>query len=136
MTNTASHVVKAIDAARPVGAGAAIITLSTVTPQPIEWLWRPHFALGKLSVLAGHPGLGKSLVTMDMAAHVSTGRKSIDGSACPKGSVVLVSGEDDPGDTLRPRLDAAGADVTKVHYLRAVYDMEGERGLPWPTCQH
>lgn len=55
--------------------------------------------------------------------------KWVDGSSCPKGSVVLVSGEDDPGDTLRPRLDAAGADVTKVHYLRAVYDMEGERGF-------
>lgn len=75
MTNSASHVAKAIDDARPIGAGAAIITLASVMPQPIEWLWRPHFALGKLSVLAGHPGLGKSLVTMDMAAHVSTGRE-------------------------------------------------------------
>ncbi|RAO75793.1 AAA family ATPase [Dyella jiangningensis] len=129
MTNNASQVVKAIDEARRAVVGASIIPLATVSPQPIEWLWRPHFALGKLSVLAGHPGLGKSLVTMDMAAHVSTGRKWVDGSHCPKGSVVLVSGEDDPGDTLRPRLDAAGADVNKVYYLKAVCDMEGERGF-------
>lgn len=129
MSNPTSPVAQAIEAAKPPRIGASIITLASVTPQPIQWLWRPHFALGKLSVLAGHPGLGKSLVTMDLAAHVSTGRKWVDGSPCPLGSVVLVSGEDDPGDTLRPRLDAAGADVSRVHYLRAVYDMEGERGF-------
>jgi putative DNA primase/helicase len=127
--STVSAIAQAIEDAKPTTAGASIITLANVQPQPIQWLWRPHFALGKLSVLAGHPGLGKSLVTMDLAAHVSTGRKWIDGSPCPKGSVVLVSGEDDPGDTLRPRLDAAGADVQRVHYLRAVYDLEGERGF-------
>ncbi|BDU22039.1 AAA family ATPase [Dyella sp. GSA-30] len=129
MSNSRSPIAAAIEAATPVGVGASIITLATVSPQPIQWLWRPHFALGKLSVLAGHPGLGKSLVTMDVAAHVSTGRRWIDGSPCPQGSVVLVSGEDDPGDTLRPRLDAAGADVNRVHYLRSVYDLEGERGF-------
>lgn len=119
----------ASDTANPASASAAVVTLSSVMPKPVQWLWRPHFALGKLSVLAGHPGLGKSLVTMDLAAHVSTGSDWVDGTPCPKGSVVLVSGEDDPGDTLRPRLDAAGADVHRIHYLRAVYDQHGERGF-------
>jgi hypothetical protein len=131
-----SSIAQVVDAARPVGVGASIITLASVSPQPIQWLWRPHFALGKLSVLAGHPGLGKSLVTMDLAAHVSTGRKWVDGSPCPHGSVVLVSGEDDPGDTLRPRLDAAGADVNRIHYLRAVHDLEGERGFTLADVPH
>jgi putative DNA primase/helicase len=129
VTNFISSIARAADSTKPIGVGASVITLASVTPKPIEWLWRPHFALGKLSVLAGHPGLGKSLVTMDLAAHVSKGLDWIDGSPCPKGSVVLVSGEDDPGDTLRPRLDAAGADVTRVHYLRAVFDADGERGF-------
>lgn len=110
-------------------AGASVITLANVAPRPVQWLWHPHFALGKLSVLAGNPGLGKSLVTMDMAARVSTGRDWIDGSPCPSGAVVLVSGEDDPSDTLRPRLDAAGANVNRIHYLRGVFDRGGERAF-------
>ena len=59
-------------------------------------------------------------MTTDMAARVTTGTPWPDGSDCPKGSVILVSAEDDPGDTIRPRLDAHQADCRKVHHLPAV----------------
>jgi hypothetical protein len=114
---------------RPVSV-ARTIKMSEVSPLPIEWLWRYRIALGKLTVVAGDPGLGKSMLTTAcFAAHVTTGRAWPDGSACPIGSVVIVSGEDDPGDTIRPRLDIAGADVERVHYLQCLEDEDGERSF-------
>ncbi|MDB5973469.1 MAG: hypothetical protein JWR07_229 [Nevskia sp.] len=92
-----------------------------VKPEPIRWLWPGRIALGKLTLIAGDPGLGKSMLTACMAAHVTCGLAwPVDGSECPRGSVLLVSGEDDPGDTIRPRLDAAGADAGRVHILKSV----------------
>jgi hypothetical protein len=70
--------------------------------------------------VVGRPGSGKSFATLDMAAHVSTGTSWPDGSACPRGSVLLISAEDDPSDTIRPRLDAGNADANKIHLVSAV----------------
>lgn len=95
------------------------ICMADVTPKKIEWLWKPVFPIGKVSLLASNPKCGKSTVTMDIAARVTTGRPwplHFSGVAT-KGSVVLLSAEDDPDDTIRPRLDVAGADPKKVHFL-------------------
>jgi putative DNA primase/helicase len=83
----------------------------------LAWLWPGRFPLGKVSVLAGPPGNGKSLVTLDLAARVSRGSDLPDGAMAPLGSALLVSSEDDPSDTIRPRLEAAGADLSRVHEL-------------------
>lgn len=95
---------------------------SEVEARPITWLWEPHFALGKFSMIVGDPGLSKSTLTACMAAHVSCGRNWPDQSPCPAGEVLLVNAEDDPADTTRPRLDAAGAAVDRIHFLDAVAD--------------
>src|SRR5262249_60590266 len=87
--------------------------LSDVTPKPVDWLWPDYIPLGKITVLDGDPGLGKSLLTLDIAARTSTARAMPDGTVgdCTEpAGVVLLSAEDDPADTLRPRLEAAGAD--------------------------
>jgi hypothetical protein len=86
-----------------------LLRLNTVEPESIQWLWPGRVAIGKLTLLAGDPGLGKSLVTLDMAARVSQGAAwpDTDEPTAP-GGVVLLSAEDDPADTIRPRLDAAG----------------------------
>ncbi|WP_343038769.1 AAA family ATPase [Pseudoxanthomonas kalamensis] len=97
---------------------------SDVEPKPIAWLWEPHFALGKFSMIVGDPGLSKSTLTACMAAHVSCGRSWPDQSYCPAGEVLLVNAEDDPADTTRPRLDAAGAAVERIHFLEAVSDVQ------------
>jgi putative DNA primase/helicase len=99
-----------------------LVRLADVTPQPVAWLWPARIALGKLTVLAGEPGLGKSFLTMDIAARVTTGRDwpDEDGNSRQPGSVILLSAEDDLADTIRPRLDAAGADVRRVVALQGV----------------
>ncbi|MGD0290697.1 MAG: AAA family ATPase [Candidatus Binataceae bacterium] len=92
--------------------------LSDVEPEEVEWLWRDRLALGKLNLLVGDPGNGKSFVTLDTAARVSTGAEFPDGSPCVRGSVILITGEDGIADTVRPRLDAQGSDLTKIHQLK------------------
>jgi hypothetical protein len=77
-------------------------------------------------LLVGRPGEGKSFLTIDAAAHVTTGTPWPDGSDCPQGSVILISAEDDPADTIRPRLDAHYADVRRVHLLSAVRRVDKE----------
>ncbi len=88
--------------------------LADVQPECVRWLWAGRIPRGKLTVLDGDPGLGKSTLTLDLAARVSRGQIMPDGTPGISGGVVLCSAEDDPGDTLLPRLDAAGADCTRI----------------------
>jgi hypothetical protein len=98
------------------------VRMADVAPERIDWLWPGRIAVGKLTLVVGDPGLGKSMVTIDVTARVTTGRVwPVDLVPCTPGSVVLISAEDDPADTIRPRLDAAGADVSKVHFLKCVH---------------
>lgn len=95
--------------------------ISEIPAEPLSWLWPGRIPLGKLTILSGDPGLGKSLMTLAVAAAVSRGSRW----PCREGialvaDVVLVSAEDDPADTIRPRLEAAGADLGRVHILDAV----------------
>ena len=96
--------------------------LSEVEPERVSWLWRGWLALGKLSVIDGDPGLGKSAAVLDIAARVSTGRSFPDGSRCEAGAggVVILSAEDGLADTIKPRLDAAGADTSRILSLATV----------------
>ena len=91
-----------------------------IEPETIKWLWHPRFPIGSITMLAGHPGCGKSLFTCDCAARISTGRPWPDGKPCPKGDVLFITSEDGAADTIRPRLDAAGADVKRVHIVDGV----------------
>ena len=97
-----------------------LMTMANVAARSIDWLWPQRIAAGRLSLLVGRPGCGKSFLTCDMASRISTGTPWPDGSPCPRGSVILISAEDDPADTVRPRLDAHRADVSRVYMLRAV----------------
>ena len=75
---------------------------------------------GKLVVLDGDPAVGKSTLSVDLAARISTGTTWPDGAACPVGQVIVLSAEDGLADTIRPRLDAAGADTGRVHALTEI----------------
>src|SRR5918994_1370026 len=105
------------------------ILVSDVETERLAWLWRGWLALGKLSVLDGDPGLGKSATTLDIAARVSTGRPFPDGSECETGAggVVILSAEDGLADTIKPRLEAAGADTSRISSLGTVWEGQGVR---------
>ncbi|MBA2352294.1 MAG: AAA family ATPase, partial [Burkholderiales bacterium] len=96
--------------------------VSDVQAVPIRWLWKGRIARGKVSLLAGNPGLGKSQIAVHMAAIVSTGGTWPDGAECGQGNVIILSAEDDAADTIRPRLEAVGADLTRVFILDAIVD--------------
>lgn len=107
---------------------AKLVCMADVSPRPVAWLWQDRIATGRVSLIVGAPGLGKSFVTCDMAARISTGTPWPDGTSCNPGSVILVSSEDDPGDTIRPRLDAHNADVSKVHLLTGTLSVDSATG--------
>jgi hypothetical protein len=110
-------------------AGALLVRCVTDIPaRPLSWLWRHRIPRGKITLLVGHPGLGKTVLTTSLAAVVTTGGQwPADGGIAVPGDVVFASGEDDPSDTLRPRLEAAGADLSRVHILEgAIAGFTGE----------
>ncbi|MEO8629599.1 MAG: AAA family ATPase [Betaproteobacteria bacterium] len=98
----------------------SLVRASEVKTVPIAWLWNGYLAAGKMHVLGGVPGTGKTTIAMFVAATVSTGGRWPDGSLCTVGNVVIWSGEDDPADTLIPRLLLAGADLSRVYFITAV----------------
>ncbi|OGZ10753.1 MAG: hypothetical protein A3C93_05555 [Candidatus Lloydbacteria bacterium RIFCSPHIGHO2_02_FULL_54_17] len=109
----------------------AIVTrLADIQSEPISWLWQGRIALGKLTLIVGDPGLGKSLLTTTLAAIVSKGYLfPVDNSQAPIGDVILLSAEDDVADTTKPRLEAADADCARIHALQAVQETDDE-GTP------
>jgi AAA domain len=107
--------------------------LSDVEPEEVSWLWPAWLAYGKLALVDGDPGLGKSAMILDLAARVSVGKAFPDGAECEPSGVVLLSAEDGLKDTIRPRLDSAGADVERILSLATVPDENGhERYLSIP----
>ena len=105
--------------------------LSSVEPEEVEWLWPSWLAFGKLALMDGDPGLGKSATTLDIAARVSAGRDFPDGTgeAREPAGVVLLSAEDGLADTIRPRLDAAGGEASRIVALATVPDENGHERL-------
>lgn len=124
------------DPADPFAGEPRLITRSMheYTPEPMRWIWPGRIAQGKLTLIAGDPGLGKSFLTIDLAARLSRagtmpdgtlGRRSLAGEPRPCDTIFL-SAEDDPGSTVLPRLHAAGADLTRVHFAEAVAQTPGD----------
>jgi len=103
-----------------------VVALSDVKSEPVSWLWERRIALGKVTLIAGDPGLGKSFLSLDIAARVSNGALAPEGDCrFSQGSVILLSAEDDLGDTIKPRLLAAGADLTKIVAMQAIRGQDG-----------
>jgi hypothetical protein len=92
-----------------------LVQASTVKVSKIDWVWPGYLGRKLITNLAGDGGVGKSVLTVDIAARLSRGAGWPDGSTCGPSNVVLLNAEDDPSTVLVPRLVAAGADLARVH---------------------
>jgi hypothetical protein len=108
------------------------VLLSEIQPEQVEWLWQGRIPLGKICILDGDPGLGKSTVTLDLAARVSTGREMPDSTPGVTGGVVVLTVEDGLADTVQPRLLVHGADLTRILALPTVGEGDGQRLVTLP----
>lgn len=106
------------------------VVASDVQPEPIRWLWKRRLARGKLAIIDGDPGLGKGLVTMDLAARKSAGRAFPGdvGVTQTPGTVILITPEDDIADTIVPRLIAAKADLSRIIILNSITETDPTSG--------
>jgi putative DNA primase/helicase len=107
----------------------SLIRASDLTPEPVNWLWDGWLAAGKFHVLAGAPGTGKTTISMALAATVTIGGRWPDGTRSITGNVVIWSGEDDPADTLIPRLAKSGADLDRVYFIDGVREGNEKRSF-------
>jgi hypothetical protein len=107
-----------------------VICLSDIAPEPVQWLWPGCIALGTLTLIAGDPGLGKSMLSVELAAHVTRGTPwPVDGAACPRGGVLIICDEDNHHNTVRPRFDFAGGDTDRVGILDAVVEPDNDDAM-------
>ena len=118
------RIFRKIDALRTIeskGSDPVLRRLSEIDPQPILWAWPNRIPRGKLSLIVGDPGLGKSFLCVDLAARISTGRMWPDLSERSAiGSVLLLPAEDGLADTVVVRAAAAGADLSKLIVLEGI----------------
>jgi RecA-family ATPase len=100
-------------------SGLRIKSAADYDLEELSWLWPQKVPKGKMTFFTGKPDCGKSLTLIDLISRVTTGADWPDGSKNenPPGRVLLAASEDDPNDTLVPRLKAAGADLTKVEFV-------------------
>jgi putative DNA primase/helicase len=101
-------------------AEVSLTQASNIEIKAINWIWNGWLASGKFHVLGGMAGTGKSTIAISICATVSSGRLFPDGQRAEQGDVVIWTGEDDPQDTLVPRLKAMGADLNRVHFVGTV----------------
>lgn len=101
--------------------------LKDVTPEEVSYLWRPYIPLGKLTLIEGDPGLGKSWLTLAIAAAVSRGEGLPGESKRAPETVLLLTAEDGLSDTVRPRFDKLDANLERLHAIDGyvVLDDEG-----------
>jgi putative DNA primase/helicase len=106
--------------ALPPADGPVLVSLAAVEHESVEWLWPGRIARGKLALIIGEPGEGKSYVTHDVAARTTLGAAWPDGGIASAGPVIILASEDGIADTIRPRVDRQGGNANLISILRAV----------------
>ncbi len=94
--------------------------VEAVDARAVDWVWPGRIPAGKLTLVSGDPGGGKTLLALHVAAVVSRGGTWPDSTAAPAGETLIATAEDDVPDTIRPRLEAAGGDLGQIYELRGL----------------
>ena len=116
--------------------GIVLIQASTLEPEPIHWLWKGWIPSGKLTILAGKPSAGKTIVALEMAAIISRGGGWPDGTLADPGGVLIWTGEDGIKDTIIPRLMACNADLNNIFIIDGIKEDGKKRSFdPAFDCQ-
>jgi putative DNA primase/helicase len=106
------------------------VRASAVQQQPVCWLWKNRLARGKITLLGGDPGLGKSQIVINIIARISTGTPWPDSGTAPRGHCIILSAEDAASDVICPRLELAGADLDHITIIQSIREKDGrERGF-------
>lgn len=126
---TAPHIRVTAKVVRKPGRRPDLVCLADVESEKVRWLWEPFIPLGKITVLEGDPGVGKTWIALNLTAKVSSGA-SLDPLNAETGQtprrVLYLTGEDSPADTLRPRLEATGGNLDNVHILNGSVEETGD----------
>ena len=92
-----------------------LINMNDMEPQEVEWLWKPYIPSGKVTIIQGDPGEGKTTLVLAIASAVTTGGElPLVNDITTKAAVIYQTAEDGLGDTIKPRLIASGADCSRV----------------------
>ena len=124
--DTRARIDRLASAVGPFAPELIYTRMDEVQARDIDWLWKDWLATGKLTILGGHPGDGKSTLVAALVAAFSSGGPLPDGSRAPVINTALLLAEDDLGDTVRPRLDLHGADTSRIIALEAVREPDGK----------
>ena len=102
-----------------MGRTENLLTLyQDVSTTPIDWLWYPYIAIGKITILQGDPSDGKSTMMMHLLAALSRGTNLPDGTPINKPlKAIYQCSEDNAADTIKPRLELADADCRKIAFI-------------------
>ncbi len=112
--------------AAPQEGDPVLTWFSDIKPEEVRWLWDRRIPYGKLTLMVGDPGDGKSYLSLALATAVSRGAAlPFTSSSGNPGRVIVANYEDGAGDTIRPRLDRMGADVGRIAHLEGVIDKTG-----------
>jgi predicted ATP-dependent serine protease len=103
---------------------AKIRSYSEINTKQIDWLWFPYIAYGKVTVIQGDPGVGKTTLALNIAALLSAGNACTEciSASCEPQNVIYQSAENGFADTIKPRLLNAGADCSKISFVNDVYN--------------
>jgi len=112
-----------------IKAGVKLIRATDLEPEPVRWVWKDWLAAGKLHILVGAPGTGKTTIALSLAAIITRGGQWPDGTHAELGNVLIWSGEDDPKDTLLPRLLAHGADRRRIYFVSDINESNKTRAF-------
>jgi RecA-family ATPase len=94
-----------------------LITMSDIPTEQVEWLWKPYLPAGKISIIQGDGGDGKTTTATAIAAAISKGEALPGGDCAAPAHIIIQNAEDGISDTIKPRLEQLGADMDRIHFI-------------------